>query len=180
MMLTIENSALVIIDVQGKLAQLMHNREALFRNLQILVKGAQALAVPILWLEQYPAGLGPTIPEVASLLSAQKPIAKMSFSGCGCPEFRQALQTAGRPRMMLAGIETHVCVYQTALDLLTAGYRVEVVADAVSSRAVENRQVGLDRMRAAGAGITCVETVLFELLRTAEAPKFREVARLLK
>lgn len=180
MILTTENSVLALVDVQGKLAQLMHNKEALFRNLQILVKGCQALGVPVLWLEQYPAGLGPTIPELAALLAGQKAMAKMSFSGCGCAEFMQGLQATGRRQVIVAGIETHVCVYQTALDLLGAGYQVEVPADAVSSRAAENRQIGLDRIRAAGGGITCVETILFELLRTAESPKFREVAKLLK
>ena len=104
----------------------------------------------------------------------------MSFSGCGNAEFMLALKASGRTQVLLSGIEAHVCVYQTALDLLQAGYQVETVADVVTSRVPENRQIGLDRMRAAGAGITCVETVLFELLRTSEAPKFRDVARLLK
>jgi nicotinamidase-related amidase len=179
-MLTTDKSFLVIIDVQGKLAQLMHNKDALFKNLQILVKGMQALDVPILWLEQYPTGLGPTIPELSALLPNQKPIAKMSFSGCGNADFMTAVKTSGRSQAILCGIETHVCVYQTAMDLRAAGYEVEVVADAVSSRSPENRQIGLDKIRALGAGITCVETVLFELLRTAEAPKFREIAKLLK
>lgn len=179
-MLSIDNTALVLIDVQGKLAQIMHNKEALFKQLQTAIKGMQALNVPVLWLEQYPAGLGPTIPELAELLGAQKPMAKMSFSGCGSEAFMQALKASGRRQVLLTGIEAHVCVYQTARELLAAGYEVEVVADCVSSRAAENRQIGLDKMRAAGVGITCVETALFELLRTAEAPKFKEVAKLLK
>lgn len=179
-MLTIEKTALVLIDVQGKLAQLMHHKEALFKQLQITIQAMQALGVPILWLEQYPAGLGPTLPELVALLPAQRPIAKMSFSCCGNSEFMQALKTTGRTKVLLTGIEAHVCVYQTARDLLAAGFEVEVVADCVSSRSAENRQIGLDKMRAAGAGITCVETALFELLRTAEAPKFKEVVKLLK
>jgi nicotinamidase-related amidase len=179
-MLSIERAALVLIDVQGKLAQLMHNREALFKNLQIAIKGMQALGMPILWLEQNPVGLGGTIPELASLLAAQTPIAKMSFSSCGSAEFMSSLQSSGRTQVLLTGIEAHVCVYQSARDLLAAGFEVEVIADCVSSRSAENRQIGLDKMRAAGAGITCVETVLFELLRTADAPKFKEVVRLVK
>jgi nicotinamidase-related amidase len=175
-----ERTALVLIDVQGKLAQLMHNREALFKSLQVAIKGMQALGVPIFWLEQNPAGLGATIPELAGLLAAQQAIAKMSFSGCGSAEFMQALQASGRTQVLLTGIEAHVCVYQTARDLLAAGYEVEVVADCVSSRSAENRQIGLDKLRAAGVGITGVETALFELLRTAEAPKFKEVVRLVK
>jgi nicotinamidase-related amidase len=175
-----EKTALVLIDVQGKLAQLMHNRDGLFKQLQIAVKGMQALAAPIFWLEQNPAGLGATIPELASLLAAQQPFTKMSFSCCGNAAFMQALHASGRTQVLLTGIEAHVCVYQTARDLLAARYDVEVVADCVSSRAAENRQIGLDKMRAAGAGITCVETALFELLRTADSPKFKEVVRLLK
>jgi nicotinamidase-related amidase len=179
-MLTIEKTALVLIDVQGKLAQLMHNREALFKQLQVAIKGMQALGAPIFWLEQNPAGLGATIPELAGLLAAQKPIAKMSFSCCGSAEFMLALKASGRAQVLLAGIEAHVCVYQTARDLLAARCDVEVVADCVSSRSAENRLIGLEKMRAAGAGITCVETALFELLRTAESPKFKEVVRLVK
>lgn len=179
-MLTTERTALVLIDVQGKLAQIMHNRDALFKQLQVAVKAMQLLGVPILWLEQNPAGLGPTIPELAGLLAAQKPIAKQSFSCCGSPEFMAALAASGRTQILLAGIEAHVCVYQTARDLLAAGCEVEVIADCVSSRSPDNRQIGLDKMRAAGVGITCVETALFELLRTAESPKFKEIVRLVK
>lgn len=179
-MLSRELAALVLIDVQGKLAQLMHEREALFDNLQRLIQGVRVLGLPVLWLEQYPQGLGPTIPEVARLLSDLQPVAKMSFSAWGCEAFRQRLEASGRRQVLLAGIEAHVCVYQTAVDLLAAGYTVEVVGDAVSSRTAANRQLGLERMRAAGARWTGVEMALFELLRTAAAPAFKAIARLVK
>jgi hypothetical protein len=179
-MLNFNNTILVIVDVQGKLAQIMHEKDALFLNLQKLVRGAQILEVPILWCEQNPAGLGPTIPEVATLLSSQKPIAKMSFSCCGNAEFLQALSASGRKQVLLAGIEAHVCIYLTAADLWAAGYEVEVVADAVSSRSLENKQVALDKIRDLHAAITCTETALFELMRTAESPKFKEVVKVLK
>ncbi len=179
-MLTIDRSVLVLIDVQGKLAQLMHGREALFDQLQRLVKGAKALPLPILWLEQYPQGLGPTLPELAQHLTELQPIAKTCFSAYGSEAFRSQLAATGRKQVLLAGIEAHVCVYQTALDLLEAGYEVQVVSDAVSSRTAANADLGRQRMRDAGAQLTSVEMALFELLRTAEAPAFREIARVVK
>lgn len=179
-MLSPDNTCLVVVDVQGKLAQLMHQKEALFRNLQIIIKGAQSLGLPILWCEQNPAGLGPTIPEVANLLSGQQPIAKMSFSCAGNAQFMQALRATNRPQVLLAGIEAHVCIYLTAADLVAAGFEVQVIADAVSSRSSDNKQIGLTRVSSLPAGVTCTETALFELLRTAEAPKFKEVVKLFK
>ena len=174
------NTALIVVDVQGRLATLMHQREELYRNLQILIQGARALELPILWLEQYPKGLGPTIPEVAELLTGQQPVAKTCFSGCGEPEFCEQLRATGRRQLLLAGIETHICVYQTARDLLAQGYHIEVVADAVSSRTPENRQIGLDKMRQHGAEVTSVEMVLFEMLREAGTPAFKQIAPLVK
>ena len=179
-MLRTDDTALVIIDVQGKLATLMHEREELYRNLVILVRGALILELPVLWLEQYPEGMGPTIPELARLLTDQEPMAKLSFSACGLEEFQQRLEDSGRRKVLAAGIEAHICVCQTVCDLIVAGYGVEVVADAVSSRTAANRQVGLDKMARAGAGVTSVETALFELLREAGTPQFKEIARLVK
>ena len=179
-MLKKDNTALVIIDVQGKLATLVHHQEQLYRNLQILVQGARVLELPILWLEQYPEGLGPTIPEVAELLADQQPLAKLCFSACGQSQFQEKLRQSSCRQILLAGIESHVCVYQTARDLLDQDFHVEVVGDAVSSRTLENRQIGLDRMSRAGAAITSVEMVLFELLRQAGSPQFKEIARLVK
>jgi len=175
-----ESTALVIVDVQGKLASLMHDREQLYLNLQILVKGARILELPIFWLEQYPEGLGPTIPEVAELLSGLEPMPKVCFSACGLEEFADKLRSGGRWQILICGIETHICVYQTARDLLADGYHVQVVADAVSSRTAGNRQIGLDRMAALGAHITSVEMALFELLRQAGTPPFKEIARLVR
>ena len=178
-MLSRDHTALVLIDIQGKLASLMHEREALYRQLQILVKGAQILRLPILWLEQYPKGLGPTIPEVADLLSDQEPLAKTCFSACGLSAFQTQLRQSGR-QILLAGIESHICVYQTARDLLASGYQVEVVADAVSSRTAENKALGLQKMASAGAQITAVEMCLFELLQEAGTAEFKQIAALIK
>jgi hypothetical protein len=179
-MLKVGEAVLVIVDVQGKLAESMFERDRLYGNLRILIKGCQILQTPILWLEQYPKGLGPTVPEIAELLADGSPIAKVSFSGCGQADFVERLRECGRRQVLIAGIESHVCVYQTARDLLEDGYHVEVVADAVSSRTAENRRVGLDRMAQAGAAITSVEMVLFELMERAGTPEFKEIVGLVK
>jgi len=178
-MLNSTDAVLVVIDIQGKLASLMHERDALYENAARLIKGAKVLGIPIIWTEQNPAGLGPTVPEIAALLEGE-PIPKFAFSCCGEEKFMQALRAAGRRQVLLAGIEGHVCVYQTAVDLLAAGYEVHVVADAVSSRTFANRHLALAKMKDAGAEITSVEMALFEMLRVAEGEKFRQIIRIVK
>ena len=179
-MLDPAHCCLAVVDVQGKLAQLMVNKEALFKNIQILIRSAQTLDIPILWCQQAPQALGPTVPEIAELLTGVEPIDKTSFSCYGEPRFVQCLQMLGREQILLCGIETHVCVYQTATDLLAQNYQVTVVTDAVSSRTAENRQIGLDRVAAEGGALACTEMVLFELLRSAEHPRFKEIAKLVR
>ena len=179
-MLRLDDTVLVIIDVQGKLAQLMHAKDALFSNVRLMIQGASVLEVPILLTEQYPQGLGPTVPEVSELLPDVEPITKTAFSCCGEHAFNEAFSDLGRGQALLVGIETHVCVWQTAHDLLESEYEVHVAADAVSSRNAGNREIGLQRMRDAGAEITCVESALFELMRVAEGPKFKAVSKLLR
>ena len=179
-MLKSQDSVLIIVDVQGKLAHRMHRKERLFEQLGKLIKGAQVLSVPILWVEQNPEGLGPTIPEIADLLSDVEPIPKLSFSCCGCDRFMQALRFLSRKQILIAGIETHVCVYQTAVDLLNAGYEVQIVADAVSSRTEENKQIGLSRIKDAGAALTSTEMALFEMLKVAKGAQFKEILNIVK
>ena len=179
-MLDIQNCCLVVVDVQGKLAQLMHGKQALFKNIQILIKAAKILNIPILWCQQCPDSLGPTVPEIAQLLTGNEPINKAAFSCCGAEQFNTKLNELARQQILLCGIEAHVCIYQTAVDLLRKDFNVDVLADAVSSRTSENKQIALDRMAAGGANINCTEMVLFELLRTAEHPQFRQIAKLIK
>ncbi len=179
-MLQADNTTLMIIDVQGKLAHSMHAKEFLFDNLKRIIRGAQFLDVPILWTEQYPDGLGPTIPEIGDLLSDLKPIAKFSFSCCDDDLFMQRLAELHPENILLTGIEAHICVYQTARDLVRAGYRVEIIADAVASRTPENKHIGLEKSKQAGAAVTGTETVLFELLKTAKDPRFKDILKIVK
>jgi len=179
-MLELKNTVLIIVDVQGKLANLMHKKEVLFENLQKIIKGAKILGIPVLWAEQNPQGLGPTIPEVATLLSDIQPISKIEFSCCGSEHFVKALKELKRKQVLIAGIEAHICVYQTAIDLIGLGYEVQIVADAVSSRTEGNKKIGLDKTRDAGATLTSIETALFELLKVAEGEKFKEILKIVK
>jgi len=179
-MLEIENTVLLIIDIQGKLAHLMDKKELLFKNVQNLIKGSRTLGIPIIWVEQNPKGLGPTIPEIAAMLSDIEPISKMSFSSCRNDSFLQTLNALDRKQLLISGIETHICVYQTAADLVNMGYEVQAVADAVSSRDLENKKIGLQRMKDSGVGLTSVETALFELLKVAEGEQFRQIIRIIK
>jgi nicotinamidase-related amidase len=179
-MITTEDTALVLVDVQGKLAQAMHNKEELFENLKKMVKGAQVLSVPILWAEQNPDGLGPTLPEIAELLPNQNPVSKLSFSCCGNEHFMKNLRAVNRKNMLVVGIEAHVCVYQTAADLVNQQYNVQVVTDAVASRTPENKAIGLEKCKDAGASLTSTETVLFELLKGAGGDGFKEIIQLVK
>ena len=179
-MLKMENTVLLLVDVQGKLALLMHEKERLFDNLQKLIKGLRVFGIPVLWVEQNPVGLGPTIPEVADSLPHVTPISKMSFSSCRNDRFLQALKNMDRNQILIAGIETHICVYQTAVDLVDMGVEVQVVTDAVSSRTAENKDIGLQRMKDAGASWTSVETALFELLGVAEGDVFKALLKIVK
>ena len=179
-MLTTDNSVFLLVDTQGKLAHSMYAKDSLFKNLKKLIKGMRALEIPILWAEQNPKGLGPTVQEIAGLLSDLQPIPKCSFSCYQNQEIRQALEALNRHTVLVAGIETHVCVYQTVRDLRKANYDVELVADAVSSRTNENKQIGLDKCKEAGASITSVETALFELLEVAEGDRFKKILDVIK
>jgi nicotinamidase-related amidase len=178
--LEISNSVLILIDVQEKLARVMHEKEALLANLEKLVKGIVVLKVPVVATEQYPQGLGPTLPQIASLIPDFQPIPKMAFSCLIDEKVSVRLESLHRRQAIVCGIEGHVCVYQTVCDLISRGYDTRVVADAVSSRTLENRQIALEMMRQCGAQLTSTETVLFELLRMAGTDTFREISRIVK
>jgi len=143
-----------------------------------LIKAAHILELPILATEQYKKGLGATIPEISSAIPDCAPVQKVAFSACGAPEFKQTMEQKAILDAILCGIEAHVCVTQTCLDLLDKGLRVFVVADAVSSRTAQNHLIGLDRMRDAGAMIVSTEMILFELLEEAGTEQFKQILAL--
>ena len=178
-MLRIEDAVLLVIDFQGKLARVVDASEQVIRNAAMMIAGAKALHLPIICTEQNPAGLGGTIDQIATLLT-EPPIAKMTFSCCRQEQFMRVLGDLGRKQILIIGIETHVCVYQTAVDLMEAGLEVQIVSDAVSSRSPTNKQVALARLQRAGAAITSVEMALFELLGTARHPGFKDLLRIVK
>jgi nicotinamidase-related amidase len=179
-MITTADTALVVIDVQEKLIPAMHDKEALLEGLKKMVKGARILGLPIVFTEQNPAGLGPTVPEIAELLPDYKPVSKFSFSSCGTEQFVEELKAVNRRNILIVGMEAHVCVYQTAADLVNLNYNVQVVADAVDSRTPENKHIGLEKSKAAGAGITSTEIALFELLKIAKGDTFKEIIKIVK
>jgi isochorismate hydrolase len=179
-MLDSSRSILIVTDIQGKLASLMDERESLFRNASILIDCMKILTVPILWIEQYPQGLGPTVPEIASHLAGLSPLPKTTFSSMRNASILSAFERLNRSQVILTGIETHVCIYQTAADLLARGCEVHVPEDAVSSRTARNRRIGLDKISRAGGHLTSVETALFEMLGTAEGEAFRKIIQLVK
>ena len=189
-LLTVENTVLVLVDVQVKLARVMFDKENLIANLQKLIKGAQALGVPIVMTEQYPQGLGPTHADVRAEFDAltvpKRWLAKTSFGCCGEPAFDAALVElrpgvpAAERQIVVAGIEAHVCVMATVLELLRRGEQVYPCWECVSGRGAEYRANALERMARAGARITNHESVAFEWARGKEHPAFKALSRLLR
>ena len=173
-------AGLVVVDVQERLLPAIFEQQRVVQNTVRLIQGAAILQVPIFATEQYRKGLGPTVPEVAAAIPGFAPMEKLAFSACGDGGFIPALKAKEVLDAILCGIEAHVCVTQTCLDLLNEGFRVFVAADAVSSRTPENYRFGLDRMRAAGAVIVSTEMVLFELLERAGTAEFKEILNLVK
>jgi nicotinamidase-related amidase len=173
-------AGLVVVDIQERLLPAIFEKERVVQNAVRLIQGATILQVPIFVTEQYRKGLGPTVPEVAEVIPGFAPLEKLAFSACGADGFVPALGTKQVTDAVLCGIEAHVCVTQTCLGLLEKGFRVFVVADAISSRTAANYLLGVERMRAAGAVIVSTEMVLFELLGQAGTPEFKQVLALVK
>jgi nicotinamidase-related amidase len=179
-MLTSDNTALILIDVQGKLAQIMEDSADMFRAQAIMIQAAKALSVPILWAEQLPHKLGPTVPEVAEHLSDYSPISKSCFSCAANNEFNTALKACGKRQLLVMGIEAHICVTQSVLNFLENGYEVHMISDAISARIPANKDIGLRRCEKAGAVISSTEMALFELMRDATHEQFRAIQSLIK
>lgn len=177
-----EQCALIVVDIQEKLLPPIWEKARFVRNAQLLIRLAGILKIPALVTTQYNKGLGNTVPEVASLLPDSPPIDKLTFSCFGSDAFCGLLKRlpGQRTTVLLCGMETHICVMQTALGALREGYLVHVASDAVSSRTELNWRIGLERMRAAGAIISSTEMMIYELLRSSGAPAFKELLPYLK
>ncbi len=171
-----DRAALVVVDVQEGFRKAIPDFDRIAAAAATLIEGAKAIGIPVLITEQYPKGLGETAPEVADHLpEGTSPIEKLCFSSAEADGF----DLDGRDQVVVCGVETHVCVNQTTLDLLGRGLEVEVAADAVASRSEENKRVGLNKMERAGATVTSVETALFELLGRAGTDEFKRVQKLI-
>ncbi|NBC33250.1 MAG: isochorismatase family protein [Alphaproteobacteria bacterium] len=180
MLLDAGTSCLLIVDIQERLAPAIAGIDAVVERVSILMRAADRLAVPMLLSEQYPKGLGPTIAPIAALAPFGATVEKIEFSAAANPGFRARLSGLARPQIVVCGIEAHVCVLQTVLDLCAAGRRVSVVRDGCGSRKPDNAAAGIERMARHGADIVTSEMVVFEWLGRADAPPFREVSKLIK
>ena len=176
-----EKAVLVVIDVQQRLVPSMDPTvyEKVRRSIACAVRGAELLGVPVVATEQYPKGLGPTVPELAAACTGQV-IEELSFGCCGEPTFLDYLKGLGRNQVLVTGMEAHVCVYQTVLGLLEAGYHVHLLRDAICSRGKTDYVAALENAANAGAVVSTTEMAIFQLLRSAAAPEFKAVSALIK
>jgi nicotinamidase-related amidase len=175
-----ETAAAVVIDIQEKLFPHISEHESLKKNCQILLAGLGILELPVVITEQYSKGLGPTIAAISKTITDFKPIEKMSFSCCGEPSFLSTLQKIGKRYILICGIEAHVCVLQTVIDLIERGYHPVVIEDCVSSRKSSDRETALKRFMQEGAIVTSYESILFELCRSVASEKFKAISKLVK
>jgi nicotinamidase-related amidase len=176
-----DNACLLIVDVQARLLPAMADRDEVVKNAAVLLKAAARLDIPVIASEQYPKGLGPTVPEIArSLPAGATVIEKMSFSCLADETFARRLRELGRTQVVVAGIEAHVCVLQTAEQLIASGHDVFVVADATSSRTPASHDLAMARLARAGCTIVSTEMVVFEWMQVAGTPEFRELSALIK
>ncbi|MCU4166355.1 hydrolase [Carboxylicivirga caseinilyticus] len=175
-----DNAVAMIVDIQERLFPHIYEHEQLAKNVEILIQGLQALEVPVVVSEQYKKGLGETIEPIEKLIATDPHIEKMAFSCCDEPKLMEKTELTGKRFVILAGMETHICVLQTAIDLLERGYHPVVVEDCVSSRTLANKQNAIERMRQEGVIITSYESLLFELCRYAGSDVFKTISKLVK
>lgn len=178
--LSSDNVGFVFIDIQERLANVMKEKEKVVNNCLHLIELAKLLDIPLILTEQYPKGLGITVEEIRKALPEYKPIEKITFSCCDEPSFLNEIKKINRKTLILTGMETHVCVLQTCIGLLSCGYNIHVIKDAICSRTKDNWKTGIEFMRDSGAVITCTETVLFQLLRRAGTQEFKAIVTRIK
>ena len=174
------NTTALIIDIQERLFPHIHDHDGVAANTEVLVRGLQVLGIPLHVTQQYSRGLGPTIAPLASLFDPFTHIEKTAFSCCDEPEVMMALEASGRNFVLLAGIETHVCVLQTAVDLLERGFKPVLIEHCVGSRKIQDRQTAIQRIKAEGAIISTYESILFELCRYSGTEEFKSISALVK
>lgn len=179
-MLTTKETLLLVIDVQGKLAPAVFESDLVERNISKLLRACKLLEVPVIVTEQYPKGLGNTVQPLKELVGDDQLFEKLTFSCCGGEGFMDRLRSLGRNNILVVGMETHVCVYQTCMELIEFGYDVHVVTDAVSSRTPENRALGIRCIERAGGVPTSTEMAIFELVRVAEGDTFKAISKIIK
>lgn len=179
-LLSKEGAALVIIDIQEKLFPHMAEKEQIAQNVAKLVRFAEIMKIPIVVTEQYPKGLGRTIPELRKLISGIQPIEKVEFNCFGSEEFRETLGKLEAKTLIITGMESHICVAQTAIDGLGNGYAICIVADAVSSRSLSDKAIAIERMGRIGVTLVSTEMLIYELLEKAGTPEFKEALKLVK
>jgi len=170
----------LVIDIQERLFPHMEGKDELLRKCMILIEGLKILEVPLYLTEQYPKGLGPTLEVISDAIGPVAAIEKATFSCCDEPGYLSALKNSGRKTLIVCGIEAHVCVLQTVVDLVASGYTPVVVEDCISSRNPGDKRVAIHRMRAEGAVITTCESILFELIRVSGTDEFKAISRLVK
>lgn len=176
-----EDTLAVVIDIQEKLFPSIDNKEKLVENSIKLLSGLNVLEIPILITEQYTKGLGKTIPEIKTVIEKDyHPIEKMDFSCCGENDFMTKLKNLNKKNILLLGIESHVCVLQTALDLIAEGFNVIVVEDCVASRKINDKKIALKRMSKEGATLTTYESILLELCKKSGTDKFKAISKIIK
>ncbi|MGQ7871197.1 hydrolase [Sunxiuqinia sp. sy24] len=180
MRITRENTVGLVIDIQEKLVPAMAEKETLTANCKILIEGLQTLQIPLLVTQQYTKGLGETIPEISTLIPDFSPIEKRDFSCCDEIAVSEQLKAQAAKNVIICGIESHVCVLQTAIDLKESGYTPVVVMDCVSSRSLDDMDLAAERFRYEGILMTSYESILFELTRSAAAAEFRTISKLVK
>lgn len=171
---------LLIVDVQEKFRNHIDQFANLVTAITTMVKASKILDIPVVVTEQYPTGLGPTVSEIAAVLGAHKRFSKQAFSCCQQDDLLDYLKQSKRPQVIVCGIESHVCVNQSVHDLIAAGYAPHLIVEAIGSRSIDNKKVGLKKMIHSGAILSSVEMALFELLKDSDNAKFKAVQQLVK
>ncbi|SES68185.1 hydrolase [[Clostridium] polysaccharolyticum] len=180
MRIKLEDSIAMLVDYQEKLMPAIHNHEKVIEKTVQLLTGLKIVGCPVMFTQQYTKGLGMTVPEITETQEQFGYLEKITYSCLDTEEIRKELETHNRKTVILAGVEAHICVMQTARDLIAQGYKVCIVTDCTSSRTEADLQVGMERMKQEGVFVTSVEAVLFELLEKAGTPEFKAVSKLIK